>query len=65
LNVEATPLVHVKVKIKQGQGLGSRLGLRLDVKGEDLIINKELIKQTIIILAFRLDVNIQIINRSM
>ncbi len=40
LNVEATPLTHVKVEIEHGQG--SRSGLGLDVEREDLIKNKEL-----------------------
>jgi hypothetical protein len=30
LNVKATPFVHVKVEIGQGQGLVSRFGLGLD-----------------------------------
>jgi hypothetical protein len=49
LNVKAMLLVHVKVKIEQGQGSRSRLGLGLDAKGEDLIKNKELIKQGVAI----------------
>ncbi len=40
MNVEATPLPHVKVEIEHGQGSRSRLGL--DVKREDLMKNKEL-----------------------
>jgi hypothetical protein len=40
LNVEATPLPHVKVEIEHGQGSKSRLGA--DVKREDLMKNKEL-----------------------
>jgi hypothetical protein len=40
LNVEATPLTHVKVEIEHGQG--SRSGLGLDVEREDQIRNKEL-----------------------
>jgi hypothetical protein len=40
LNVETTPLAHVKVEIEQGQG--SKLGLGLNAKNEDLIKNKEL-----------------------
>jgi hypothetical protein len=30
LNVKATPFVHVKIKIEQGQGSISRFGLGLD-----------------------------------
>jgi hypothetical protein len=37
LNIEATSLVHVKIKIEYGQGSTSRLGLGLDVEKEDLI----------------------------
>ncbi len=40
MNVEATPLAHVKVDIEQGQGSRSRLGL--NAKRENLIKNKEL-----------------------
>jgi len=40
LNVETTPLAHVKVEIEEGQG--SRFGLGLNAKKEDLIRNKEL-----------------------
>ncbi len=61
LNVKATPLVHVKVKIKQGHCLGSGLGLGLNVEREDQIIYKELIKQTLAILALGLDVRTKII----
>jgi hypothetical protein len=40
MNVEATPLAHVKVEIEQGQG--SRLRLGFNAEREDLIRNKEL-----------------------
>ncbi len=40
MNVEATPLAHVKVEIKHGQGSRTRLGL--DAKREDVIRNKDL-----------------------
>ncbi len=45
MNVEATLLVHVKVEMEQGQGLGSWLELRLDAHKENLIKNKELINR--------------------
>jgi hypothetical protein len=32
-------VLDAKVKIEQGQGLGSRLGLGLNAQKEDLIIN--------------------------
>jgi hypothetical protein len=40
MNVEATPLAHVKVEIEQGQD--SRLRLGLNAEKEDLIRNNEL-----------------------
>jgi hypothetical protein len=55
LVLKAMPLIYVKVKIKHGQGLGLGLGLRLDAEGEDLIKNKELIKQAIPIPVPRID----------
>jgi hypothetical protein len=63
LNVEAPPLIHVKIKIEQGQGLGLGLGLRLNEEWDDLFRNKELIKQVVAILAFRPNVKIEIIDQ--
>jgi hypothetical protein len=59
LNVEGLFLIHVKVKIEQGQG--SKSGL--DVEGEGQIKNKELIKQVVAIPTPRLDVRIEIIHQ--
>lgn len=42
LNVEITPFICVKVKIEQGQGLRSGLGLKLNAHKKDLIKNKKL-----------------------
>jgi hypothetical protein len=39
-NIEATPLVHVKIEIGEGQASESRLGLGLNARREYLIKNK-------------------------